>query len=183
TWDGSALQTQFNSDTTLTAKVPAELVASLGSRLVAVTAPAACAPQSAPPCTIAAEVARLTIGGVAPGFGVRILRGGANDLGFDPVHGLLFASSSNAVAVVDPIRPAISRSVTVANAGVLAPSDDGKYLYTLAGLGPVRILSFDLPDLTARPGSVDASATLGSAPSDLQVAPGASGTLAVGSGI
>jgi len=192
TWNGSALQTQFGSSTSLAAQVPAALVGAAGSSVVAIVTPVSCARNSTPPCSLTAE-ASFTIGGTEPGWGLKIVRRGASGLRWSPIHRMLFASSLNdptspaqTISALDPLQATIIRSVSEGNPTLLRSSDDGKYLYVVSRpfTAPDRVLRYELPGLTRTSWSFDAGrdgSNNNIGISDVQVAPGSSTTLAIAS--
>jgi YVTN family beta-propeller protein len=127
----------------------------------------------------------------AGGLDTRVVNEPTNDVAWDPWHGRLYASvpgtsatRGNSVLVIDPATGAVLRSVLVGSEpSRLAVSGDGRFLYV--GLdGASAVKRYLLPDLT-----LDLTIPLGSHPAfgpyqalDLQVAPGAPGTVAVSLG-
>lgn len=120
-----------------------------------------------------------------------VIGGASNDLLWDPVHQVLYASmaasasTGNAIAVIDPAAWTVTATVPVpCEPKRLALSDDGQFLY--AGLDEKgTIQRFTLPGLVP-----DLLISLGMEPffqipymaKDIQVQPGAPRTLAVSLG-
>ncbi len=125
----------------------------------------------------------------------------SNDLVWDPVHGVLYAAISHdspnypgTIAAIDPLTGRMNSSVSVSHeAGMLAISDDGQFLY--AGMDPKSseegfVQRYVLPALTP-----DIQISLGSRPAyplepslpyyplALAVAPGSPRSLAVAKGL
>src|SRR5262245_40772569 len=136
---------------------------------------------------LAALLGALLVASEVSAYELHVLELPANDLEFDPVSGLVYASIpafgalGNHVAALDPFARRVVRSVFVGSSpNRVAISDDGGTLYVgLDGSHNLRRVS--LPDLT--PGPLIAFSTSESHPpnaaEDIDVQPGDSDVIAV----
>ncbi len=173
-------------DASLTFKAPAVLGPGLYTDTVAISVclDAACVnPVSGSPATV--NVSYL-IGNGLPGVNgdtVIQLPLHANDLVWDPVRSVIYASlaadsptAPDSIAVINPITGTMTSAVTLAGeAGNLAISDDGSYLYAVA-LNTNTVWRLALPSL-----SVAATLSLGTGlyAFDVAVAPGSPKTVGI----
>jgi hypothetical protein len=169
-WNGSALQTTFVSSTSITAALPAALLAAAGDNLVKVTQTfcddfAHCQPDLR---TILASVGTSTRNSI---------RQFASDIVWDATHSLLFAAtitpdgSSRAITAIDPVTTELGTSLLAPETGQLSISDQDQFLY-----GPdstTAAVRYPLPGL-ANPTTISATGTV----SFVAAAPGAPSTFA-----
>lgn len=119
--NGTPLSTQFVSNTTLQATIPAGVITALGEQILTVVNP-----QPAGGTSAGLIVTPYQTIGITPTFLVSV-----------PATGLLYASTSstapsnpNTVIPIDPTTGATKTPIAVGNnPGILAASADGSYLY------------------------------------------------------
>jgi len=178
-WNSTALTTTYTSATSLSASVPANLVATAGTAAVAVLNPA---PGGGASSTVSFTITAIPTGAITS---VPIL---ANDLAWDPVNQNIYLSlpsvdgaNGNSVQILDPTTATLgASSFAGSEPNLLSVSANSKYLYvSLDGASDIQRLT--LPSLAA-----DIEIPLG--PSsfygpyyamDLQAAPSADSTMAV----
>jgi hypothetical protein len=178
-WNSTALTTTYTSATSLSASVPANLLATAGTAAVTVRNPA---PGGGNSSAVTFTITALPTGAITS---VPIL---ANDLAWDPVNQNIYLSlpsvdgaNGNSVQILDPTTATLgASSFAGSEPNLLSVSANSKYLYvSLDGASDLQRLT--LPGLAA-----DIEISLG--PSsfygpyyamDLQASPGADGTVAV----
>jgi hypothetical protein len=145
-WNGSALPTTLVSSTSLTALVPASLLAAAGDGLVQVFE-ARCV-GAIGDCQVTSAARPCTVGRAA----LKVVQLGAIDLVWDPVHALLFTAVhqryvSDSITAIDPVSTARGATVAASSAWQLSISDDDQFLYVVfpATHEPLR---YTLPGLT-----------------------------------
>jgi len=182
-WNGSHLSTTFVDATTLSASVPAERLASVGTASISV--------QSPWPGGGTSSTATFTV--TMPSQpGVTLVGVAANDLVWDPYQRKIYLSvpsasplHPNTITELDPFTGQLGASQFAGSEpGTLALSDDGQYLYVGLG-GASSVNRFVLPGLAP-----DVEIPLGRDATygpyyagDLQVAPGAPRAVAVSLGV
>jgi hypothetical protein len=173
-------------DANLTFKAPAALGSGLYTDTITISVclDAACVnPIAGSPVTVAVS---YLIGNGLPGASgdtVIPLPLHANALVWDPVRSVIYASvaadsttSPNSIAVINPVAGVVTSTAALAGeAGHLAISDDGSYLYAVA-LNTNTVWRLALSSLT-----VDATLNLGTGfyAFDVAVAPGAPATVGI----
>ena len=181
-WNGTPRPTSYLSGTRLLAQISAADIATPGTASVAVSTPGAGMSTQLP--------FSVTDAGDA-GYQVSVVNQQARDLIWDRWRGVIYlsvpstgGSYGNTIATLDPVSATVSSSAFAGSEpGLLSISDDGVYLY--AGIdGAAAVQRFVLPALTP-----DIKVSLGADPFfgpyvalDVQVAPGAPGTIAVSRG-
>lgn len=174
-WNGYPRTTTYVAPDTLTAAIGAPDIATAGSATVTVQNPSSEGGTS--------TSRAVTIGSL----GTLVIPEYANDVAWDPVHSILFASIpstslkyGNSVVAIDPLTGAVTASVFAGSEpNRMAVSGDGQFLYV--GLdGSSYVKRFLLPALVEDISIPLGSGSFGSYTAlDLQVAPNAPHTLAV----
>jgi hypothetical protein len=188
-FNGSPLATTYVSSTQLQAAVSASEIAIPGTANIVVANPSATGGNSS-----SANFFIGTSGGISSagtGFAVQIVNQSSKDIAFDAADSLIYVSVptpnsfGNTIAVLDPATAQIvGEQYAGSNPGKITISDDGQFLY--AGIdGSSSVQRFILPglqkDISYPLGALTLAGPLFAL--DLQVAPGASHTTAVSTGV
>jgi hypothetical protein len=145
--NGTAIATNYQSSTSLSAVVPDASVAAAGTVAVTILSPGT---GSGP---VTSNSVNLTVNPLPAGE--FIVNQVANDIVWDPQHKLIYASvpnsaaqNPNSIVAIDPTTGLITKSVFAGSGpDLLAISDDGQFLYAALD-GSSNVQRFILPALT-----------------------------------
>ena len=190
TWNNQTLPIDSVTDTQIVVTISASLLTNAVASGITVT--------NGPGSGTSNSLGFTVLPDLGSGAQISVLDISGKDLVWDSTRNLLYIAVPvsdptfpNTIAVIDPTKPAINKTVPVADAPTaLSLSDNGQYLYS-AFSGQAIVQRYALPsfslDLTIPTGagySADVAGTVGSCtfPIDVKAAPGAPETIAVTQG-
>lgn len=175
--NGTPTQPESSSGTTASVLIPASAVSTVGAVTIAVSSPAPGGGTSAP----------QTLNVISANNRIRTVDIEAADLGWDPAHSLLIASTlsgssnnPNSIVTIDPLQGTVITAASLpSQPSGISVTSDGTYVYvTLPSTGQIERFTLPslAPDITFGLGSTNGNPNI---TDSVAAAPGAPHTVAV----